>query len=207
MIGQSLSHMFRPVVRMGGSIERAVLDRQVTPTATSFFSWQALCVLSSSYMSACRTDTVSFPLVWLGEKSVEQPNCSWSYSPDVSMPEPEARSVNVWTEPIPWMFEDLYPINFSNFSERNSCHTTCLLSKDHLLTLLHDILQQHSPNTWDRKRLIFLCHVWSNVFMRWTRSPLQVFSWALVFSWDSSSKVNTDLSVEKVDACIQSPRG
>lgn len=38
MIGQSLNHMFKPVVRRGGSTERGVLHRQVTPTAISLFS-------------------------------------------------------------------------------------------------------------------------------------------------------------------------
>lgn len=35
MIGQSLSHMFKPEVRRGESTERGVLDRLVTPTAIS----------------------------------------------------------------------------------------------------------------------------------------------------------------------------
>lgn len=67
-------------------------------------------------------------------------------------------------------------------------------------------LQQHSPNTRDRKTLIFLCYVWSDVFMPWAPSPSSSFLRHLFFHGTPALKLILTFRLKRWSACIQSPR-
>lgn len=104
MIGQSLSHMFKPVVRRGGSAERGVLHRQVTPTAISLFSVGRGSVLSPAALGL-PVGRRQYPFHWNSWERVwsSRSVLRHTYNLGVSMPEPEPRSVNVWT--VSWYHE------------------------------------------------------------------------------------------------------
>lgn len=108
------------------------------------FGWQRPCVVSTSLMLSCRTDT---QLISFRPDSRERKR--WSNGGVQSHIQPVCLSARAWTQVckcvncglIPWIFEDLCLVNIYNFSERNSCPRRQLLSKDHPLTLLHSIFQ------------------------------------------------------------------
>lgn len=132
------------LVGRGKSTERGVLDRlPQLPVFSVAFSCQRLSVVPWSLLPACRTDGHTIhPLSWERGAHSRRSFCGHTDHLDVSVPEPEARCVNVQT--VSWYreFSEIYISSiFMTFQKISSCQTTCLLPKDHLLTRRLNILQ------------------------------------------------------------------